>query len=68
MRCDECKHFRANTVEMDKGECRYNPPRAFLVGSPGGLHGQSVMQIHAYWPPVLRDAWCSKFDVKIAVN
>lgn len=49
--CETCRHFSALT-----GECRAQPPKAFLMPTPDGQ-----VKVMGVWPATRKDNWCGGF-------
>ena len=66
-RCELCQsyHFYYSEIyEIDKSECRCNPPNAFVYEKTFRDHNgnpTTVRTTDAYWPKVSKQDWCGKF-------
>lgn len=49
--CENCRFFHVTHIEINKGECRRNPP----VVHPDNVFG--------VWPAVDKSDWCGKWKV-----
>ena len=69
--CGDCKFY--NETQENVGECRRNPPTAFMFAAPSGPPILGAMgkanatgirfSFPAAWPLVQSIHWCGHFDV-----
>ena len=63
--CGTCPHYE-RTKQLNMGECFYEPPKMFMVPTPGPVAGTMVMQNICVCPPVKIDRpACSKHPDKV---
>lgn len=56
-KCENCRYFRPDVVNMHQGKCHINPPAVFPVMQPN--HTLGFTSGH---PPTLRDSWCGEHE------
>lgn len=59
-KCKTCKFFCELVLEGEC-QCRYNPPKPFLLASQVGQ-----MQVTSVWPGTKPNNWCGRHEVKLA--
>lgn len=60
--CGSCRFYFPIDKAGNQGECRWEPPKLFVL--PGALRLSACRPrlSCALWPPVLSGAWCGRYE------
>ena len=62
--CKDCAFYAGNPYqksgEPESGECRYNPPKVFVMTGQHPVTGQPMVQAQPLVPAVSADFWCGQ--------
>ncbi len=60
--CESCRFYFPVDKSGGQGECRWEPPKLFVLPAGSSIAGgRQMIELRSLFPPVKSGAWCGRY-------
>lgn len=61
--CESCRFYFPIDKSGNQGECRFEPPKVFVLPAGSSIAGgRQMIELRSLWPLVKSGAWCGRYE------